>query len=265
MNPLSSLGSLELQVQNVEDSASSTPILLANGYALSDIFMGEKFVEDGDFDVSSNISNIDSSPVWASDAILGEIVDSLGATPPVVASFYTVSKAVSPTSIVLTLNDDVFLDGPAADPSYWVVSGGTTPVTVTGVSAVGTNITVTFTEPKGGEALTLHLPLIGIKNANTQGLFDGSFQELFTSQAVSPVAVMAQVLDRNTIRISYSEPVQTPDAINPANYSIDNGLLVTGIVQESSTTYLITTTNQVAGTLYTVTVINVKDLKGNVV
>jgi hypothetical protein len=76
MNPLSSLGSLELQVQNVEDSASSTPILLANGYALSDIFMGEKFVEDGDFDVSSNISNIDSSPVWASDTILGEIVDS---------------------------------------------------------------------------------------------------------------------------------------------------------------------------------------------
>lgn len=77
-----------------------------------------------------------------------------------------------------------------------------------------------------------------------------------------PYIAQVIVLDAYTLRVIYSEPVVQAEAIITANYVIDNGLSVLGVVAENDISYIATTTQQTPAQTYTLTVSNLHDLNG---
>lgn len=65
--------------------------------------------------------------------------------------------------------------------------------------------------------------------------------------------------------LHFNEPLDNATATALANYAIDNGLTVSSVVLTDQQNVVLTTAKQTPGTLYTVTVTNVKDLAGNIV
>lgn len=58
--------------------------------------------------------------------------------------------------------------------------------------------------------------------------------------------------------------MSTATAILASNYTISGGVVVNSVTQISPTTYMLNTSNELAGTTYTVTPsINIVDLLGN--
>lgn len=88
----------------------------------------------------------------------------------------------------------------------------------------------------------------------------------WNSQAgVNPYILDVRVLDAFTLRVIYNEAVVQSEATNTTNYSFTSGLVALQVTAESSSVYLVTTTQQIAGQSYTLTVSNVHDLNGNAI
>lgn len=69
-----------------------------------------------------------------------------------------------------------------------------------------------------------------------------------------------------SVLLTFSEPVESITAETLANYQIDNGLTVSSSeLQSNQISVLLTTSDQVENTVYTITVNNVEDLAGNVI
>lgn len=85
-------------------------------------------------------------------------------------------------------------------------------------------------------------------------------------ETVSPIIYTVIAPRRNQVRITFSEAVvMTTDAngaLNVSNYLIE-GLSVFTVTQESSSQVLLTTSPQVIGQTYKLTVLNIEDLNGN--
>lgn len=86
-----------------------------------------------------------------------------------------------------------------------------------------------------------------------------------SSSDVPPFILNVEVLDAFTLRVIYNEAVVTAEATNVTNYSFTSGLAALQIISESSSVYVVTTSQQTAGQSYTLTVSNVHDLNGNVI
>jgi len=82
-----------------------------------------------------------------------------------------------------------------------------------------------------------------------------------TSPSVSSVVV----LDAFRIRVIYSEPVVSSEALIAGNYGFTAGLVATSVSEESSSSYIVSTSQQTPGQSYTLTVSNVHDLNGNLI
>lgn len=85
-------------------------------------------------------------------------------------------------------------------------------------------------------------------------------------ETVNPVIYQAVALQRNSLRVVFSEAVVmttgTNGALRLGNYLIE-GLVVGAVMQESPSRVIITTSPQTPGVVYTLTVLNVEDLNGN--
>ncbi|TCT12941.1 hypothetical protein EDC18_11015 [Natranaerovirga pectinivora] len=74
----------------------------------------------------------------------------------------------------------------------------------------------------------------------------------------------AVVTDHQTVTVTFSKPVDVVTATNIANYSIDNNLVVLQAkLNNAGTVVTLTTSEQVVGTIYKITIENVTDLNGN--
>ena len=69
----------------------------------------------------------------------------------------------------------------------------------------------------------------------------------------------------NTVCITFSEPVDPVSATAPANYSINNGVMVLSVVLGSPNTVCLNSTPLNPGVSYTVSVNGVRDLCGNII
>jgi hypothetical protein len=87
----------------------------------------------------------------------------------------------------------------------------------------------------------------------------------FTGDAY-PCINSVNVIDNETILVTYSEPVDLLSAENTTNYTIP-GLSISSAIRDPGNTdeVTLTTTPQIGGTIYTVTVTNVLDLTGNAI
>ncbi len=79
----------------------------------------------------------------------------------------------------------------------------------------------------------------------------------------APRVTGAFFVNSSTVRVSFSEPIALPGAVDPSNYSINNGISVNS-VSYSGNQATLTTNAQTTGS-YTVTVNNVTDIAGNLI
>ncbi|MGA1235420.1 MAG: PA14 domain-containing protein [Limisphaerales bacterium] len=80
------------------------------------------------------------------------------------------------------------------------------------------------------------------------------------SDVDAPTLVQANGFkDPNHVKIMFSEPLDTASATTVGNYSISGGVTVTGAAMAGADAVILTTSTQADGTVYTITVNNVKD------
>lgn len=175
-----------------------------------------------------------------------------------------VSDVVTSTSIALTFSADMVIIPPIEQPSYWSITGGA-PVTITSVTVATNVVTVHFIETAGAESVVLNLPPIGLTDVDGNQFLGPSFLYPFTTVGVPPTIVSMLSLEGRLARIAFSEPVLISDALNKSNYSVNNGLSIVSIVQETATNFILTTSLQVPGQSYLATVSGIHDLAGNLI
>lgn len=159
--------------------------------------------------------------------------------------------------------------GAAADPTQWVVttlvSGAPVPV-ASSVVVAGPRIKIYMSEAREGVLYTLNLPVFGIKDLSNNP-YTGPFTYDYLAVGLEPFVALAGAQDGYHVKVIFSEPVQTAEALVPSNYVITGGggLSVYEVTQETAQTYILRTSLQTVGQTYTVTVSNVKDLVGNLI
>jgi hypothetical protein len=191
------------------------------------------------------------------------ITEGLGASGGTAGPMTAVSVTPYVGYVDILFNRDIQVPGLlAAIPSSWVISG-VPAVTVTNVARVSTNIIrLTTTEALNGVTYTISVPATGILAVNGDP-YDGSPTLTFTGDGQAPTILNATPLDGRHLKVSYSEDVQTADALTSSNYTIIPTLAVTNVSANSAREYTLTTGLQVVGQVYTVTVTNVRDIVGN--
>jgi trimeric autotransporter adhesin len=152
-----------------------------------------------------------------------------------------------------------FKDAVAAAPSKESFTikddaGVVVPVTAVALAADGKSVVLTTAAQKAYSKYTIE----------TKG-FTGAFVGL-PADTVKPTVQTVAVDSYKTVKITFSEAVDTATATNIANYTIDNNLSVLKAeVSAAGNVVTLTTADQVVGTVYKVTVQNVTDLAGNAI
>lgn len=179
----------------------------------------------------------------------------------------TAPRVVSATPVNETTVDVLFSEGVDAATSQipanyslspgLAVSGvvlqadGETVRLTTSIQTFNTNYTVAVTNVHDLAGNTI--------SANNTATFTGV-------DTAAPSVTAGTALDYRTIDITFSEKVDAASAQNSANYTIIPALAVNGaVLQPDGVTVRLTTDPQTGGTIYTVTVTEVKDIAGNAI
>jgi len=125
-----------------------------------------------------------------------------------------------------------------------------------------TTTRITTTDQTLGGSYIINVPAAAVTDSGT-GDPNAFFSLSFTGDGHLPSFISAVPQSTITILVTFSEPVQSAEALNPAHYIIGDGLFVVSVSQQSSTQYLVNTNETSPGTIYTVTVSGIHDLAGN--
>jgi len=79
-----------------------------------------------------------------------------------------------------------------------------------------------------------------------------------------PALESLTLLSESSLLLVFSEPLEEQSAQNPQSYQLDNGALVTTAVLENLATVVLTTSELLGDTTYTLAINNIADLAGNV-
>jgi len=168
----------------------------------------------------------------------------------------------------LLFDSNIALSGPALLNAQWVITSppGVVAPTATSVSVAGSTVTLYITECTSGTSYYLHIPTTGITDT-TMTPFGGPWLHTFVGVGVAPFVALASASDALHAKVIFSEAVLEAEALISANYLITGGagLTVYGVVKETDQVYVLTTSLQVSGQSYTVTVSNIHDLYGNLI
>jgi hypothetical protein len=183
---------------------------------------------------------------------------------PAIAGF---PAATSATSIVVHFSEKVNKDTAENIGNYIVAmkygSKSSLVVTKAELDAEGTKITLTT----ASQDITLYE--IKIQNIADP---DGNMMDNYTSTFVGilpdlskPSVTSVTSESYSTIKIQFSEPVNSSTVQNPANYSLNNGLTITSVQFDSSNNIVtLTTALQPAGQVNMLVIRNIQDISGNI-
>ncbi|WP_150452616.1 malectin domain-containing carbohydrate-binding protein, partial [Arenibacter lacus] len=139
----------------------------------------------------------------------------------------------------------------------------TTTVPITGGLSNWVNIESTFTDPGGKHDL-----FFIFKNGTaTQDIFDVNFVE-FLGAGVSvdnspPLVNQVSSLSETEISVEFSEYMNQASAETLSNYSIDNGISISGaVLQQDGRTVLLTVSTMSSNTTYNLTISNAQNQAG---
>jgi hypothetical protein len=171
--------------------------------------------------------------------------------------------------IELSFDSNIILSGPALTPAQWPITAatpGTIVPTVTSIGVVGSTVTLYTTECTGGAVYYLHIPASGVTDF-TFATFGGPWIHLYVGVGAAPFVALASAQDALHAKVIFSEAVVEAEALVAANYIITGGagLTVYNVTKETDLVYVLTTSLQVVGQSYTVTVSNIHDMYGNLI
>lgn len=95
----------------------------------------------------------------------------------------------------------------------------------------------------------------GIENAGAFTIFSIGINGFFVA--------LAGAIDGTHVKVLYSKPPVVSDALNAENYTINNGVSVLGVVQETALSFILTTSPQTPNVQYTLFVTGVHDMAGD--
>lgn len=162
----------------------------------------------------------------------------------------------------VAFSDTIDATGPALIASNWSITSPGDPVVISSVSVVAGAFRVYVSAQVSALTYTLNVPPVGIQRVSDGAPLAGPFSMDFSGYNIAPTVIMARSEDARSLEVIFSEPVNEGDASYAGNYSIDNDLIVYSASKVSPSTYLLVTSRQVEGLLYTVTVSNIRDTSG---
>jgi len=114
--------------------------------------------------------------------------------------------------------------------------------------------------------ITLSSSLTDLIGNSLIATYEFSFITEDNSDKTPPSVLWVESIDKNFVKLKFSEPVRKSTAEDYSNYSIDNGLIITNLQLDNSDTLLtMETTTQQEGTSYHITLSHIKDLAGNII
>ncbi|MFZ5351278.1 MAG: beta strand repeat-containing protein [Bacillota bacterium] len=198
------------------------------------------------------VSNVDV--LEAAEAKIVEL-EAAAAKAAAVAALETNFKAV--VAVTNTIVDVTFTEAvTVADAEHFVVkdaAGTALAVSATELAADGKKITLTTPAQTTGAAYTLTI------GATSKSFVGG------IADTTAPTAVSAASVDNKTVDVTFTDAnrLDVASATNVANYTIA-GLTVESAAVAGKVVTL-TTSAQTSGTVYTVSVVGVKDVAGNAI
>jgi ABC-type uncharacterized transport system substrate-binding protein len=97
---------------------------------------------------------------------------------------------------------------------------------------------------------------------SSTGKINASGTSNYVGIGQTPVAYLARALTSSTIKVVFSEPMDTASATDPNNYAV-SGLTIYGVAAESPTEYVVSTSTMVPNTDYVLEVTGVIDRANN--
>jgi hypothetical protein len=165
----------------------------------------------------------------------------------------------------IIFNANVAISGPAADYTNWDITENSiyADPSISAVEVVsGNRVRLTISEQTALGTYTIQIPTLGV-TTDTGSPLVGPFSIDFLGIGVGPDVAMAKALDARTLEVIFTEAVREDDATTVSNYSIAPPLTVSAAVKVTDLVYRLTTSKQTYGTVYTVTISNIRDLANN--
>jgi hypothetical protein len=176
------------------------------------------------------------------------------------ATIHTTGVTAFLDHLEVTFNANVVLSGPALVPANWYISvtGPGRAVQVGSVEVVSSDtVRLGVTAQTLDAAYTLNLPSLGI-TSDAFGIFTGLYSLDFLGVPTPVNVQMIRAVDAHHIDVIFAIAVDETSASDPTNYTLSNGLTVTGSHKITDYWYRLTNQpRQVDGTSYTLTVSNV--------
>ena len=166
------------------------------------------------------------------------------------------------TTVVVNFSEVMETNSSQNTSNYNITNG----ISVTGavLSSNGKNVTLTTSTHTAGQNYTITVNNVTDLAGNPISSSKNSAGYSFFTDTTPPELVGASLKNSTTLIINFSEELETSSAQNKSNYSINNGIIITGaLLSSDGKKVTLTTSTHTAGQNYTVTVNNVTDLAGN--
>jgi predicted phosphodiesterase len=196
--------------------------------------------------------------------INSELIDSWTiqqSTPDTTPPSLLAAEINNPAQVTLFFSES--LDAQSAqDESNYSINNGISVISAI-LNGNNRDVTLTTSEHTITQQYTATVSNVTDLAGNIINPEANSAQYLFEADTTSPEILNATILDSVTLKISFSELLESSTAQNPNNYSITNGISVFSASLSGSEVILNTSTHSPG--IYTVTVNNVTDLAGNII
>jgi hypothetical protein len=176
------------------------------------------------------------------------------------ATVLSVSGSVCLVTVTFSSTCTITLAG--SDPANWGISGAGAAVEVTGVSfSAPDQVILTTTQQRTGVTYTVIVPAGAVVVGADPNPADSVHTFVGIGQTPTVISGIPKTL--TSVVVKYSQPMDPSSASVPTNYVLAPALLVTEVIPQSSTDFLLITALQSPDTLYTGTITGVTDQVGN--
>jgi len=172
-------------------------------------------------------------------------------TAPEVSS----ASASSASQIIVNFNEDMRNNSALLTPSNYVIGGYASIVILSITRNSSTQVTL-LVENTMKTGATYSVTVSNVQDVSYNVIASPGNVASFIGVGDNPKLLSAAIpVNSEHVRIQFSKDVIGSEGADPANYDISSGALsVLSVTQETGDTFLLTTSAQTAGVLYTITV-----------